>query len=258
MSTKIKETGLRYEDAGHKYYLDGKRTTSVTTVLSGGIPKPFLVPWAAKVAAEYAIANPGASFEEIRDAPNQQRDKAGVRGTAVHDLAEKIIHGVAVDVPEELYPYVDGYVRFLDSFHVTPILVEKTVAHRGMGYAGRFDAIVQLPGLHGTDPVMVDLKTSNGIYRETKAQCAAYSLADFYVEDGATDIEIPLPEIVATYVAHVTPDGTFLHPLARDRAEVLEHFEIFRHAHAIYKFGLAAHKVLDPIPYPELEFEAAS
>jgi hypothetical protein len=258
MNTKTKPRGLRYEDEGHKYYLDGVKTTSVTTILSAGIPKPMLVGWAARVAAEYAIANPGASLEEIKDAPNKQRDKAGIRGTAVHALAEEIIHGRPVTVPEELYPYVDGYVRFLDTFHVNPVLTERTVAHRGLGYAGRFDAITELPGLHGTDPVMVDLKTSNGVYRETKAQCAAYSLADFYVEDDAPENEILLPEIQATYVAHVTPDGTFLHPLARTRAEILEHFEIFRAAHTIYKFGLAKHKVLDAIPYPELEFEAAS
>lgn len=260
MSTKTEPPakGLVFSEEGHRYYLDGKRTSSVTTILSGGIPKPFLVPWAARKAAEYAVANPGASFDDIKEAPNRERDAAGVRGTAVHDIAEQIIHGTPVDVPEELYPYVDGYVRFLDSFRVEPLLIEKTVAHRGMGYAGRFDAIVMLPGLNGSDPVMVDLKTSNGVYRETKAQCAAYSEADFYVEVDAPETELVIPEIQASYVAHITPNGTYLHPLARNRSEILEHFEIFKHAYAIYKFGLAKHKVLDPIPYPAIEFEEAS
>lgn len=256
--TAAKPKGLVFSEEGHKYFLDGKRTTSVTTILSGGIPKPFLVPWAARRAAEYAVANPGASLDEIRTAPDRERDAAGIRGTAVHDIAERIIHGEPVDVPEELYPYVDGYVRFLDAFRVEPILIEKTVAHRGMGYAGRFDAIVRLPGLNGDDPVMVDLKTSNGVYRETKAQCAAYSEADFYVETTAPEKELVIPEIQASYVAHITDHGTELHPLARNRAELLEHFEIFKHAHAIYRFGLAKHKVLDPIPYPAIEFEKAS
>lgn len=258
MTAKPKTKGLVFSEEGHRYLLDGVRTTSVTTILSAGIPKPQLVPWAARKAAEYAVANPGASFEDIRDAPNRERDAAGIRGTAVHDIAERIIHGEPVDVPEELFPYVDGYVRFLDAFRVEPLLVEKTVAHRGMGYAGRFDAIVMLPGLNGTDPVMVDLKTSNGVYRETKAQCAAYSEADFYVETDAPATELVIPQIQASYVAHITPDGTDLHPLARNRAEVLEHFEIFKHAYQIYKFGLAKHKVLDPIPYPVVEFQEAS
>jgi len=263
MSTKTTERGLRYVDEGHKYFLDGKRTTSVTTILSGGIPKAMLPAWYARTTAEEAwelrhLTDREAFIAAAKDAPNQQRDKAGIRGTAVHALAEEIIHGRPVAVPEELYPYVDGYVRFLDRFHVVPVLTERTVAHRGMGYAGRFDAIVELPGLHGFSPVMLDLKTSNGVYRETKAQCAAYSLADFYVEDDNPAEEIQLPEIAASYVAHVTPDGTFLHPLARDRQELLEHFEVFKAAHQIYQFGLAKHKVLDPIPYPELEFEEAS
>lgn len=263
MTTKEKPRGLTFSEEGHRYYLDGVRTTSVTTILSGGIPKAMLPAWYARTTAEEAwelrhLSDRDAFIAAAKDAPNQQRDKAGVRGTAVHALAEKIIYGTPVDVPDELYPYVDGYVRFLDSFHVNPVLIERTVAHRGLGYAGRFDAIAELPTLHGGDPVMVDIKTSNGVYRETKAQCAAYSLADFYVEDDAPAVEIQLPEIQATYVAHVTAEGTFLHPLARDRAEILDHFEIFRAAHSIYKFGLAKHKVLDALPYPATEFEAAS
>jgi hypothetical protein len=255
---------LTFDPEKHAYRLDGKRATSVTTILSGGIPKPFLVPWAARVAAEMgwelAQGNMGREqfIQAAKDAPNAERDKAGIRGTAVHAAADQIINGHAAEVTEELYPYVDGYIRFLDAFNVEPILTERTVANRTIGYAGRFDVIARIPSLHGDDPVMIDLKTSNGVYRETKAQCAAYSMADFYVEDDATSDELELPEIAATYVAHVTPEGTNLIPLAKDRDEIATHFEVFKAAHAVYKFGLAAHKVAEPLPYPAIEFEDAS
>lgn len=255
-------TELLFDEEKHRYTYGGKRLTSVTTILGAGIPKPFLVPWAAKKAAEEAWElrhlNDQEKFIRLaKDAPNQERDKAAVRGTDIHALAEDILHGREVEVPEELYPYVDGYVRFLDRFHVVPVLTEKTVFLQEFNCGGRFDAIVNLPTLHG-GPVMVDLKTSNGVYRETKLQTAAYSLADFYVEPHAPTVPLQLPKVEATYVAHITPEGTNLHPLARSRAEIQEHMEFFRSAYQIYKFGLAAHKVLDAVEAPSIEFEKAS
>lgn len=253
---------LLFDEERHIYRLDGKRLTSVTTILGSGIPKPFLVPWAAKKAAEEAWElrhmNDQESFIRLaKDAPNQERDKAAVRGTDIHRLAEEILHGRPVEVPEELYPYVDGYVRFLDRFHVTPLLTEKTVFLSEFNSGGRFDAIGHLPTLCD-GPVLWDVKTSNGIYRETKLQTAAYALADYYVEPDAPTAPINLPVIQQTYVAHVTPEGTHLIPLAKDRDEIHKHMEFFRSAYQIYKFGLAAHKVADPIEAPSIEFEKAS
>jgi hypothetical protein len=43
---------------GHRVYTwAGREFPSVTAILKGGVPAPFLVQWAAKAAAEYAIAN---------------------------------------------------------------------------------------------------------------------------------------------------------------------------------------------------------
>ena len=44
--------------AGHRVYRwQGREFPSVTAILNGGVPKPFLVRWAAKAAAEYAIGH---------------------------------------------------------------------------------------------------------------------------------------------------------------------------------------------------------
>ena len=45
---------LTFNEASHRYELDGKRIPSVTTVL-GVINKPGLPYWAAKLVAEEAI-----------------------------------------------------------------------------------------------------------------------------------------------------------------------------------------------------------
>lgn len=224
---------LKFSPTSHRYWLDGKPVPGVTSILSKGIPKPAIPYWAARVVAEYVADEPekvealratgrDPMIAALKGMPWTKRDEAAVRGTEVHALAERVIHGESVEVPEHLAGHVEGYVRFLDEFEVEPVLTEKSVANRTWRYAGRFDSIVRIPrwrdGLG-----MVDLKTSNGVYGETALQNAAYAAAEFYVEDGDPNTEIPLPQIEWIAVAHVTEYGTNLYDLG-DRAQALEEF----------------------------------
>ena len=243
---------LTFNEAAHRYRLDGKPVTGATTILSAGIPKPAIAYWAAKVAAETAAewvdglsaagvdrdwvlasADPEALAKTWKQAPWKKRDEAAVRGTAVHALAERVIHGDEVDVPDEYLAHVNGYVDFLDTWDVTPILTEKSVANRRHWYSGRFDLIASIPGLHDGAPVEIDLKTSNSVYADTAYQAAAYARAEFWVEDDDPDTEHPIPDIAATYVAHVREDGTRLYELSPDREHIDASFETFLHALAI-------------------------
>lgn len=244
---------LTFSESSHRYRLDGKPVRSVTGLIGGGIPKPGLMYWSANQAAE-AAADWAASFKELppseaawnlanidrdglyetwRKAPWKKRDEAAVRGTAVHALAEELVHGHDVDVPDELLTYVNGYANFLDDWDVTPILTEKSVAHRGLWYSGRFDLIASIPGLHDGQPIEIDLKTSKGVYADTAIQAAAYARAEFYVTDDDPDTEHLLPDVAATYVAHVTEDGTSLYQLSPDRDHIDACFETFKAAYAI-------------------------
>lgn len=244
---------LTFSPTSHRYRLDGKPVKSVTGIMSAGIPKPALSYWAANQAAaaasdwatalksrapedrdwEVSSIDPAALYDEWRKAPWAKRDEAAVRGTAVHDLAEHLVHGAEVDVPEHLAPFVEGYADFLDTWDVEPLLTEKSVASRSLWYAGRFDLIASIPDLHDGAPVMVDLKTSNNVYPDTAIQCAAYALADFYVTDDDPDTEHDLPEIVATYVAHVTAEGTRLYELSPDRDHIKLAYADFMAAYGI-------------------------
>jgi hypothetical protein len=242
---------LTFDPAKHAYRLNGKRLTSVTTVLGGGIPKPMLVDWAAREAAKFATENPGAPFDAIARAHRDKRDKAAVRGTAVHNLAEQLVHGEAVEVPEELAPYIDGYLRFLDTFEVAPLMTERTVLLADLGVAGRFDLIATSPHLNHGEPFIADVKTSSGVYRETAAQLAAYGYgADGYVTDTDPHTLHELPHVTASFVLHCTPEGTHVVPFAETRDELGGDFDYFLSAHHIYERTLAKHKVKDPIPYP--------
>ena len=230
---------LRFVEKTHRYYLDKKLVPGVTTILGKGIPKPALTYWSAKMVAEWVINNPegvehlramgdGPAIAALKQVPWEKRDQAAIRGTDIHALAEKIIHGEDVEVPDHLLSYVEGYVRWLEAFEVTPVLTEQVVASRQWNYCGKFDAIVEFGRgpWKGRSPLL-DWKTSSGIYGETALQTAPYALAEFYAP--TVDLECAMPYIDCTAVVHITEGETILYPLAKDKTELAEHFRVFTH-----------------------------
>lgn len=223
---------LKFSAGNHTYKLDGKKVQGVTTILSAGIPKPALPRWSAKSVAEW-VADNEADVEQLRamgrapmvaalsQVPWQVRDEAAIKGTDVHKIAEELIHGNKVEVPERLVAHVEGYARLLDEFGIEPILTERSIANRKYWYAGRLDAVVKIGDRTG----LLDWKTSKGVYGETALQTAAYSKAEFYVNDDDPDTEYPMPEIEFIGVVHITEGGSTLH----DLGNIDSAFKIFTH-----------------------------
>lgn len=272
---------LVFNEASHRYTLDGKPVSGATTILGGGVPKPALIWWAPGVVAKFVTDPDNAgkvsellagdrdqSIKFLQLLPNKERDSAAERGTEVHDLAEKLATTGEVDAPEDLVGFIEGYLDFLDRWQITPVLVEVVLANREHWYSGKVDLLATSPLLMSQADIdagkliQIDLKTSKGVYMETALQTAAYSRAEFYM-DGTK--EIPMPEVVATYVAHVTPMdrgginaryegsplGTSLYPLATSPAEIDEHFQQFLHAKAVHEDAKArGKKKLEPINPP--------
>jgi hypothetical protein len=188
----------------HNYKIDGRKADGVTTLIGDGLPKPALLPWGIKSVAEYAADHlerlvemqpmgREAIVSALKQAPYTERDLAAKRGTEVHALAERLIHGDEVDVPEELIGHVDSCVRFLDSWRLRPVLVEATVASRRWNYAGTLDVVADLPDGRRS---LLDYKTSrSGIFGETALQLAAYAHAEVYL-DG--DEEKPVADLGIT------------------------------------------------------------
>jgi hypothetical protein len=251
---------LTFTPSGHRYKLDGKPVTGVTTLINGGVPKPALVYWAAKVVAEYVQENPldvealrndseKDLVRELAKLPNQKRDDAGVRGTAVHALADKLVHGGEVEAPEDIVPYVEGYAAFLDEWQITPVLTERPCANRTNWWAGTFDLFATSPFLADGQVIEIDLKTSNGVYGETGLQTAAYAKAEFYLD--ADGKEQPLPHVAATYVAHVTPAGTVLYQLAKDRDQIDQQYQMFLAAAYTHKTAKLRDAIItEPLTIP--------
>lgn len=252
---------IRRKDHGRGHsYVDahGVKVPGVTTILGDGVPKPALVNWAANVTAEYAVDNwdrlstltPSAKLKELTKARFADRDAAAKRGTEVHGLAERLIHGEEVDVPDELAGHVESYVDFLDRFHVEPVLVEFVVVSHAYGWAGTADLVADFPTLGKR--LLCDIKTNrSGVFGETAWQLAGYRYADAYVDQDNT--ERPMIEVDGCAVIHVRADGFDLYPMRVGPQQLRE----FRYVQQVAR--ACAHSrdyVGDAITPPALEISA--
>lgn len=219
--------GLVFNPRNHTYRLDNKPIPGVTGLLDKGLAKPFVARWNSKVVADYVVNNYPQVGEMIRRVgveqaslflrklPTQKRDAAANRGTEVHKLASQAVVGEEIEIPPHIGGYLDGYIDWLDEHNVQPILVEKRVASRTHWYAGTFDLICEIDG----EVWAVDLKTSPRVYGSTALQIAAYTNADFYIDEDDPTAEKPLPQVDRVGAVRVSPFGTTLTELiAREKA----------------------------------------
>jgi hypothetical protein len=157
---------VRKNTAKGHYYLDadtGERVPGVTTIGGNGLPKPALLNWAGEATAEYAVDNWDTlaalplteRLKKIKGGRYEKRDAAANKGTAVHAMAERLIAGEKVTVPDELTGYVDACVAFLDNFDVRAVHVEAVVYSETNRHVGTCDLIadVLLPDMPEYDHI---------------------------------------------------------------------------------------------------------
>jgi hypothetical protein len=204
-------TGLT-RTADHRYQWNGGPFVPGATSVLRVLEKPALVQWAKNETAACAIRNydfvtelrrrggDPAAIKWLAAIPDFQRDTAADLGSAVHTLAEQIVRGGDVTVPEEQVPIVDGYRRWLDDAKPDKIRVERMV-YSEQGYGGTLDVICQLDG----QTWLLDIKTGKGVYDETRLQLAAYGHADWIgqPDDGR---KYRVPKIDRYGVLHLRPD----------------------------------------------------
>lgn len=207
----------------HRYKIDGRWAIGVTTALKG-IPKDdALKRWAARLVAEYAVDNldrvramiaetsPAFAANYLKELPNERRDSAAIRGTEVHGLAEKYIRNEEIEVPEHLYPYVEGYAAFIQDYQPTSLHEELVVASREHMIAGTLDSIQDIPSL---GRCLVDYKTSNRVYGQHALQVAAYRWMEVYLDDEGTERQmIPVEKC---FILHIKPHDYELIPAQAD------------------------------------------
>lgn len=207
---------------GKRFYTwRNEKYWSVTTILSGGIPKPALLPWGIKSVATAAVemcdqvaelCKNGRGDEAIallKAAPYAQRDRAANLGTSVHAAVEAYVLGQPQpDWPEDIAPRMQAFEEFLVDYEPTYEMTEASVYNRAESYAGTLDAILTLGrGPHAGRSFILDVKTGKGVYPEVALQLAAYRRAEFIgLPDGG---EAPMPEVDGACCLHIPETGGY-------------------------------------------------
>lgn len=210
------------------------------------MPKGGLTPWAARLAAEYAVGNreeidsllsekdgQKKAIDRIRGASSRYVETAAKEGTAVHHYAELVAKAVqentkpkADKMPIGIMPYLKNYVRFLNEFEVEPVMLETVIWNEEIGYAGRIDMACRLRAI-SNDLVIVDTKSgASGVWESVSLQQTGYVYAESWWDE-EKDILVPMPEITAAYALWLRPEGFALIPVDTTSAE-LEQFKRLR------------------------------
>lgn len=239
---------------GHTYHIDGVKVDGVTTLLSDGLAKPALISWAANVTCDYVVdhwdeltRDPiSERAKKIRKARFAQRDAAAQRGTEVHRLAEQLIWGEEVEIPEEIEPHVRSYVQFLDDWQPRPVLIETVVGSRRWQYAGCFDGVMDLPDGRR---VIFDIKTSrSGIFPEVSLQLAGYRYAETYVDSSGEEHPMADLNISSAFAVWIRDDGYTVYEVQADENQHLK----FLYVAALARWSKNnKHLISDPLSAPQ-------
>lgn len=224
------------EDPAHLYFIfqdpanptkpildGGKRVgpkDSVTKIIKEVVKPDFHVPaWygynmgtnAAFMAHDLGLESDdltpiSTEYPEFRKAcmayenPNRVLEKAGARGTAVHDALERwATEGKALnpsDFDEEDHKRIQGLAKFLLEHDPQIEESEVMVYHQPDNWCGQFDASVIFgAGPHKGQKFLLDWKTSKGVYKEQfYPQLSAYVDAERLCGidyDGSAIVHIP-------------------------------------------------------------------
>lgn len=190
---------IHYNDASHRYKMDGEAVSGTTTVIDAGFPTSYnLIRWAKGQAAEYIfdtltkgdkkIFTKEERIQLIEKAKNISEEKkkdAGAVGTLVHDYCHKIEIGKADEAQELLNKIAelptDTKLQILNSiskfkeFKRTNDdkleLAETLVGSPTLGICGKFD---KLSRMSNGMLVLDDYKSSKNYYLKHFIQLALY------------------------------------------------------------------------------------
>lgn len=238
------------DDAGY-YDTPYGRFMSVTTAIQYGVPKQFLVRWAAsetaKAALDYLPRLIRARTEDdvkrettfLRMASERKRDQAAELGTAVHAALEATVLEKPWPEPtEEQAPFLWAFSNFVQTWTPEWEAVELVLCNEQDKWAGTADfwAYLTIAG-YGRVLVLGDYKTGKSIYPEAALQLSAYRRATHAFLRNGEEIEVPKAEHCVA--VHLRPDkykrtGFRVLPLNTSDATYAK----FRHAQEVADYSV--------------------
>lgn len=178
-----------FDPVNHRYFLDGKPVTGVTTII-GVISKPALIGWAAGMVCTYIKENCGRDelerylvtvedLEQAKTAHARKKTDAASIGTVVHEEIENYIKGQIEGTyePREIKDrkaraMYENFVGWAKENEVTFHESEKKLYSEKHWCAGTADFTCSI----GDKTFVGDIKTSSRIYPENFIQTAAYRM----------------------------------------------------------------------------------
>jgi hypothetical protein len=171
---------------------DTVRYPGVTGAL-GVINKPALVPWAKKEALSMVekallsrLGDKSSSpiqlskawittvITEASKRPQKITEEAADLGIQAHAMIDLIVLGKEPsEIPEAIQTPVNAFREWWKSSGIRIVLGDTKVASRKFGYGGSLDAL----GWRNGKFLILDWKTSSGLYNEYALQVAAYAQA---------------------------------------------------------------------------------
>lgn len=220
---------LKYSDKAHGYWIDGKRTKSVTAVVSLPDDKSQLQAWSKRMVATGLALMPavelGRTDFDDKSAVNKLCEKgmqlagssnAADYGTHTHAVTEAGDRGEELSKLDKI-----TYARWCEAIdaaglEIVPELIEGVVVFPEERICGRFDRIARRRSDGAA--VVVDLKTGQSAIdypHSTVAQLAMYANAPLRCDigpsgDGETEEFFDLPAEMdrkAGIVIHMPPEG---------------------------------------------------
>ncbi len=226
-----------------------RRFHSVTTLIDNGTPKRALMGWIGRTVAEagveyhdvvgtmIAAGDRDGAIRYLADSRFKASEKAAARGSMLHEVAR--LQALGAPLPaydDEVKPYVDQFLRYLDDFQPEYKMVETAVYNESYEYAGTLDAIVRLEGADLVQDIKTNYKKptekNRPPYSEIALQMVAYARAElvalrpevereedrntrYYVYDDTIPVE-PMPPVEGALALIVTPYDYILKPVLID------------------------------------------
>jgi hypothetical protein len=118
------------------------------------------------------------------EAGEKIKEQSAKEGTLVHETVEALLLNKNANIPENIKPSIEAFLKFQDERGIDfdPQFIESRLINHDERYAGTLDAIAKIDGKVG----ILDIKTSQEIYRDYNLQTSAYMAA---MRDKVPDLE---------------------------------------------------------------------
>lgn len=179
---------VKFYPESHRYYVNGKSQTGVTTYAGIKDKSRALMTWKGQRVIDYLLKKLKSGKIDERAViiasyiDEIEKEEAADLGSDIHEWCEHYIkfkigqEDVMPEMPEDKNILV-GVNAFLDwekEYKVKFLSSERVVYSRKHGYIGKMDIEAKID----KDLCLVDLKSSNGLYNGVLMQTAGYVRAD--------------------------------------------------------------------------------